>query len=84
MNDKSKYNQDVDEYVKSLTDLDRLLFLIAMLTGEPVLKDYPQKNLCAAVTGWSMDKVDSVFEEARAAGYIKREGRLTSMDYSNN
>jgi len=83
--DKNQYNQSVDEYVKSLTEVDRLLLFIGMLTGEPVLKDYSHKALCAIATGWSMDKVDAVFEEATAAGYIKRDMMYTDQsDYSNN
>jgi len=85
MKNQSQYNKRVDEYVKSLTEVDRLLLFIGMLTGEPALKEYSHKDLCAIATGWSMDKVDTLFADATAAGYIKRDTMYTDQsDYSNN
>lgn len=84
MTSKSEYHQAVDEYVKSLTEVDRLLLIIGMLTGEPALKNKSHKSLCAVATGWSMDKVDSVFRQATAMGYIKPDTGMGETDYSNN
>lgn len=83
---KAQYHKDMDEYIQSLSDLDRLLLLIGMLTNDPAVAGFSHKSMCAVATGWPMDKIEGLFQEATDAGFIKRTdvGGAKGLDFSSN